>query len=129
MPNDPRAHPTPSGLAPYMPRAGSQARGALAANIDQMLNAGRQKLDAKQGEAEEELKRKLAKLKQQMADTLAYMGDDEPDEPPAQPPSPGQRRFCQTPRKRLHAPGRCRWEVHEHMAARQAHGISKPFVL
>ena len=41
-----------------------------------MLNAGRQKLDAKQGEAEAALEAKLAKLRQQMSDTLAELGDE-----------------------------------------------------
>ena len=49
-----------------------------------MLNAGRQKLNAKQAEAEAALECKIAKLKQQMADTLAELGDEDgPGEPPA----------------------------------------------
>ena len=127
MPNDPRAHSAEDRELRRAFRELDRKREAHYRDLDQMLNAGRQKLDAKQGEAEEELKRKLAKLKQQMADTLAELGDDEPDEPPAQPPLPGQRqlgpeeeaaRFRAMP---LGSP--------EHMAARQAHGISKPFVL
>jgi hypothetical protein len=62
-----------------------------------------------------------------MTDTLAELDDTGADEPPAQPPLPGQRqlgpeeeaaRFRAMP---LGSP--------EHMAARQAHGICNPFVL
>ena len=75
-----------------------------------------------------ELDAKIKSLQEQMAATLAEMGDEDgPNEPPAQPPLPGQRllgpeeeaaRIRDMP---LGSP--------EHMAARQAHGISKPFVL
>jgi hypothetical protein len=78
------------------------------AEWDAMLNAGRQKLNAKQAEAEAALERKIAKLKQQMADTLAELGDEDgPGEPPAQPPLPGQRRLG--PRKRPRVSGTSHW--------------------
>ena len=77
-----------------------------------------------------ELDVKLAELKQQATDLLAEaeLADDYgADEPPAQPPLPGQRRLGpeeEAARIRAMPLG-----SPEHMRYRAEYGISKPFVL
>jgi hypothetical protein len=128
MPNDPQRGSAAEASLRASFRAMDRRREQHYAEWDAMLNAGRQKLDAKQGEAEATLERKIKELKQQMSDTLAELGDEDgPGEPPAQPPLPGERRLG--PEEEATRIRDMPLGSEEHMRLRRTHGISKPFVL